>query len=420
MLNHAPVVLARIASMCLGAHAQESAPPERVLAESGAAIAAAEGLSANVTVRGEGSEMIKSTRPSLSGRLTRGTHPELGRTARMIGEFKSTPDASPVAYDIARTSNELIWSDTEAKALNYRTPDVSVRDRAEVFAYFMPAPFVEPTPLRSVLDDAESMEAEQQQTADGVLCDVVLVTFPRADPRSRRAKRTHTKERWYIATTDKLPRRIEQITDAGFLKASLVMEINNVTVAPQTQRDLDVYAPDTFRVVDKRPSATPDAPDAAAKPTPDPAPVTTPKPRVTLAPTFSMTDAQGNTLSTQTQQGRTTILAFGGSWCIPCRDLLPELETIATELAGSTDVIYAAVRERDPQAAAQTHASASYTTIPETPASVVSAFKVRIYPTIAVIGPDGALLYEGHITKDLDAKALAAAAKDAATNAATP
>jgi peroxiredoxin/YHS domain-containing protein len=46
------------------------------------------------------------------------------------------------------------------------------------------------------------------------------------------------------------------------------------------------------------------------------------------APTFDLNDLTGNTLSTESLEGKVVLLDFWATWCVPCRKAMPELQSM--------------------------------------------------------------------------------------------
>jgi thiol-disulfide isomerase/thioredoxin len=374
--------------------------PEQILKNASDAIAGASGISMSMTLKGEGnSAMIAKTLPTLTARVTMGTHPDFARAIHMVGEFRPREDAESTAFDIVRSDDRLIWTDHDKQTVNIRPANVNIRQRPSVVNYMTMSAYLDQPPLQSVMSDAESIELEARQTVADTLCNVVLVTYPQTTGRS---SRTYGQERWFIGTEDNLPRRIEQITDAGIVKASIVTEFPSVTIINPEPSDLDVFRPENYTVSDtltqkpatRKPTTTPSTTPTTNRPQPSAEPTNPP------APPYTLTDHTGTEITNDTQSGRVTTLVFGGSWCVPCKELTPKLDDLVRELQGTNaDIIYCAVRESDPQAVADNHTNA-YTLVPETPAPVAAAFRIRIYPTVVVIDDDNTIALTAPLTRD--------------------
>ena len=89
-----------------------------------------------------------------------------------------------------------------------------------------------------------------------------------------------------------------------------------------------------------------------------------------------------------------TVVYFWGSWCLPCREYSPLVSELAKKYADApVDVFGVAIRERDlakPRDIMTEHEYAHRLVLNND--GLATAFRVRAYPTIYVIGPDGAML----------------------------
>jgi len=414
--------------------AQET-DPQQILQDSAAALAAVPGFSAKVTLSGEGSQMILSTLPSMTARLTMGTHPESGKALHMLGELRATEKAAPESFDIVYSQDKYIWADHAKSTINIRPPSVSARLRPTVFSYLLLAELIKDNPFQKELDTAESLELEPQQTIADALCNVVLIT--RAKPaKGARPTGAHTKERWFIGAQDNLPRRVEQITDAGMIKATLIMELSGLNIAPQSDADLDVFRPETYKVSDTTKRApqsqapnnkikTPTLPDRDqpfTKPTQPQTPTNPP------APNYTFTDTTGTEISRNSQAGRITVLYFFGSWSIPSKQTTPLLSTLANDYISQpnpntpVDTFAIALRESDPTTVTQAHRNNTYAhRLTINPLKTLpNLFQIRVYPTIIVIDDNNRIIYKEHLTPDRNAQALIDETKAAITKALAP
>lgn len=80
---------------------------------------------------------------------------------------------------------------------------------------------------------------------------------------------------------------------------------------------------------------------AAAPTTTELGTVVTPFP----APDFTLETLSGGTLSLNTMRGRWVILNFWATWCAPCTDEMPALQTIANEKSGEIALFGINMRE---------------------------------------------------------------------------
>lgn len=379
------------------------------------AISGTPGFGAQFRMLGEGSDLIKSTMPSMSGRFTFGTV-DGERVIHMLGEAKDTAEGDSYAFDFARSASKLAWTDDSKKTVFVRRAKPEPRTMPGAARMILVTDMLDEEPFKASLDRSETVVSEGTKNVAGVACDVVLMTF---------AKKTtvvsHTGERWFIAQSDGLPRRFEQITDAGMIKFSLIMEFSGVQPGVQAPAMLDVRRPEGYTIDDQTVVTT----DAEAKPTPvrparaapgnitKEAPSTTvetrPTPAVRAAPAFAFTDDGGAAIDNNTQMGRVSVLYYWGTWCVPCRAVSPEISKIAERFGEqNVDVFGVAVRERDPEAARSYIADKNYKHRLVLGADQsATAFRVRVYPTVIVIDPQGNIAYTGSPGRDRSATELA-------------
>ena len=401
--------------------------PARILLDSAETLKSTPGFSAKVTLSGDGSKMILDSLPSMTARMNVGTHSEYGKSLHLLGQLRPTREAPPEAFDIAYTIETYSWTDHPKTTVNIRPPSVSVRQRPRIFTYLLMAELVKDSPFESEISSATAIELQPNESIAGVECYVIYIT--RSKAKRDKGASAHNFERWFIAVDDKLPRRVEQITDGGMIKATLIMELSGLTIETQTDEDLFVFAPENYRVSDTtRPQAqsqptTPDIDQPFTKPdqpVAQPAVVTPTDPR---APSYRFSDANTSTVSNSTQSGRITALYFFGSWSIPSKQTTPLFSALADEFNAQSntpvDCFAIAQRESDPNTLTDVHTSSGYAhRLVINPTGDLSAvFKVRVFPTIVIVDDNNRLIFQQHLTKDRDAQALIDNAKASITNA---
>ncbi|HWH76898.1 MAG TPA: TlpA disulfide reductase family protein, partial [Candidatus Binatus sp.] len=65
------------------------------------------------------------------------------------------------------------------------------------------------------------------------------------------------------------------------------------------------------------------------------------KPAITKAPDFTLRDAGGGTVSLSGYRGGMVLLNFWATWCVPCRDEMPSMETLSRNFGGQGFAILA-------------------------------------------------------------------------------
>ncbi len=396
---------------------EQEGDPNEILDASRQAIASIPGFSAQFRMFGDGSDMIASMAPTMSGQMVFGEHPDYGRSVRMVGQARDKKDGPPYAMDILRSNTAIAWTDLEENTINEHRADTKLRRIPAPFKVMMFEMLVADDPFGERMDAAESISLEPQEEIGGELCDVIKITYAKTATtgRQRSARPSYTSATWYIAVSDRIPRRIEHLTDGGMLKFRMITELTNLTITDPNDDEIDIMRTpnmtlnSTLHEPEPADPAQTTTPQSTTRPT---GPITAPTPRNPRAPSFSFTDTTDAKITNTTQQGRVTVLYFTGSWCLPGREMTPEISTLAQGFGGSTvDIFEMAVRERDENAIRSAFARSDYAHRLVTKADeTATRFGVRLYPTIIVINPTGEIVYNGHITKELDAQQLVGAA----------
>lgn len=431
---HAAALAALLAVPALVAPAwAQEADPEAILRASTEALSETPGFAAQFRLVGEGSEMIKNTMPSMSGRLVFGKTDD-GRVLHVLGEARDSASGPSSAFDIVRTAAKVTWTDDAKRVIFTRKAAPEPREMPSAARLLHLANLLEEDPYAAALARSEAVEHEGVKAVAGVDCDVVLISFAKLQGGVNRGGPGHTAERWFIATGDRLPRRLEQITDAGMLKFSLVTEMSDLRAGEQPAEMLDVRRPEGYSVNDNTvarpvdPAPEPEVsdpvppPTTEGRPTPPPADPTPAPAQAKRAPAYAFTPDGGSAVNNGTQNGRVTVLYFWGTWCIPCRAVSPKISEIAARFADRpVDVFAPAIRERDAEAPRSYIADNDYKHRLVLGAdALASSFKVRVYPTVIVIGPTGEIVYQAHPgperTADQMSDQIAAAVEGALAN----
>jgi len=111
-------------------------------------------------------------------------------------------------------------------------------------------------------------------------------------------------------------------------------------------------------------------------------------------PTFSASDAEGNTVTSADYQGRILVMDFWATWCAPCKASSPQVQALHEQFADDPDVEILAIHvddSGDPVRYFEAHGY-TYRLIPRGQ-SVRRAYSVNSFPTFLVIGPDGRVVH---------------------------
>lgn len=108
------------------------------------------------------------------------------------------------------------------------------------------------------------------------------------------------------------------------------------------------------------------------------------------APAFELTDLEGGRVALASFAGRPVFINFWTSWCDPCREEIPALETFHRRFGERMPVI--GVNVREPLPIVQEFARAMQMTYPivrDIDGRLSERYRLRGYPESWVVGPDG-------------------------------
>ena len=116
----------------------------------------------------------------------------------------------------------------------------------------------------------------------------------------------------------------------------------------------------------------------------------TPWPATQASPALDLTDLQGQHWTTERLKGRAVVLNFWATWCPPCKEELPSLQTLH-ELGGGDPVVLG-INVRETPTAVRRYLMATGLTFPvvlDPRADLAKRFGVSAFPTTLLIAPDG-------------------------------
>jgi len=105
---------------------------------------------------------------------------------------------------------------------------------------------------------------------------------------------------------------------------------------------------------------------------------------------LDLTDLQGQHWTTDRLKGRAVVLNFWATWCPPCKEELPSLQTLH-ELGGGDPVVLG-INVRETPTAVRRYLAATGLTFPvvlDPRADLAKRFGVSAFPTTLLIAPDG-------------------------------
>ena len=115
------------------------------------------------------------------------------------------------------------------------------------------------------------------------------------------------------------------------------------------------------------------------------------------APTFELTTLDGSTFSLAEQRGKVVLVNFFATWCPPCREELPHLDSeIWEHFDSSRFAVIVVGREEGDDVLAPFMEKFDYDfpVAGDPDKAVYSKYASRFIPRNFVIGPDGTILFE--------------------------
>lgn len=227
-----------------------------------------------------------------------------------------------------------------------------------------------------------TMKMEPQADLDGVKCDVIFL-----DPGPEQ-----TKTRYYIATTDRLPRRIEMIIQGAGIDGKRVSDLTRVKIDTEPPPGaFAISTPDGFTFnsvfVPNTPTATATAVPQRERPV---------GPNVgELAPDFTHNSAGGDKVQLYSLRGNVVVVDFFGTWNLSSKRTTAEVEKIAKQYKDKPVKVFGlAVREASDAAVTKFFKdnNLTYPVLLKADESA-KAYRVKKYPTLFVIGKDGEVVY---------------------------
>lgn len=331
-----------------------------------------------------------------------------GWRVRSTGTSRPRSDA-PVDFDVAWLAATVEFVDHGAKKVVERT--LLDARKHKPFTASNPAKIDEFTAARPFTRElaAKDVAIEGRETFGGVECDVVAVTTGKI------------RTRWWIATSDRLPRKSERIIGGGGQgDASMFVEVTDLRLnaSPQDAAgNLRVPVPEGYtedRAAPPRP--TPPKSNPAGTPvkgaegaegdgggggggggatrTAPPVPEVPAGPRP--APDFSLKTPAGETVTLSSLKGSVVVLEFAGTWAISLRDARPELEAfVQAHKDRPVRVFSLAVREKSKEKAIEDFRKGGFTFGLLLDADETArAYRARTFPSYAVVNPAGDLVME--------------------------
>ena len=113
-------------------------------------------------------------------------------------------------------------------------------------------------------------------------------------------------------------------------------------------------------------------------------------PHRTATPLIESVDLQGKAWSTAELAGSVVVLNFWATWCAPCKDELPTLQTLHDISDSQTVVLTINVREPAARAARYLQSTGmTFPVISDAKGELAKRWGVTVYPTTILIAPNG-------------------------------
>jgi thiol-disulfide isomerase/thioredoxin len=112
------------------------------------------------------------------------------------------------------------------------------------------------------------------------------------------------------------------------------------------------------------------------------------------APAFEIRGLDGKMYASTALRGKTVLLDFWATWCVPCRQSMPSVEKIYAEYKdrGLVALAVNTGEERELVEEFVKKTQFAYPVVLSGESGILDAYKVTAYPTFVLIGPDGKVI----------------------------
>ncbi|MEM7629724.1 MAG: hypothetical protein AAF356_09930 [Planctomycetota bacterium] len=394
----------------------QNTDPRAILESARDALLETGAFQADMQLLGEGADLFKNLLPTATGTLRYARGPLDGADVgvlRVAGQLTEGSGKPPRPFD-ASVAQGVVRSLTELPRRVYERRTTDNAHTSASIVWLLRLDELATNPLAQALASPE-LSIEPPREVDGVMCDVVFVAEPqREESGPARPGQGFTHARWFIAQSDRLPRRIERVNKTNFGDFSLILQLTGLAPIPgATPADLVVRVPEGVRLdstVDTdnntgNAEPTNDLTDAlsnrnnAAKPSEPTQPSLPARP---LAPGFEIERLDtGEPVSTgaQIDSARPTLLWFWGTWSLASQRELPMLTEALADLSDRIDAVALAAPPADEARVLESAGSL----IPALATRAqLDAFEILVFPTAVVIDAEGRLVGRVEIDKDTE------------------
>lgn len=122
------------------------------------------------------------------------------------------------------------------------------------------------------------------------------------------------------------------------------------------------------------------------------------------APTFTLTDLDGQARSLESLRGKVVFLNFWATWCVPCRDEMPALQRLHRRYADRGLAVVGVNFKESLEAARKfmTVLGADFTSVVDTDGAVSAKYRVRGLPVTFLIDRQGRVLWKSIGAREWD------------------
>jgi len=291
-----------------------------------------------------------------------------GWIMRITGNGTVAKETTPTDFDVVWDRQAITWVDNQAKTVYTRPFGQAKNFRGLQMINGLRIPSISgDRPLGEELSQTV-MQLQGTEDVAGVPCDVVVTGTALEGNGSR-------KKVW-IAKSDSLPRKLENIIDSKLINASTSVELSNMkvneTIPPERAT---IVAPAGYAVDKTEPVAN--------------KPIKLDKLAV---PDFELSTPDGTKVTKASLAGNVAVIQFWGTWSNPSKRSHAELQALADSYKDKgVKFFIASVREKDAEgvAAYLKESNIALPVLMEAD-SLAERLDVQSVPTVVVIGADGA------------------------------